>query len=113
MGTKTVTVMTCDLHGDDTQGVETVPFSMDGKQYELDVCRKHARELRSLVKPYAEAARPIKKATNGKRRAYTRTIVEPSQSTVRAWALSNGYEVSSYGRVPATVVDAYKAANSS
>ncbi|MPZ93280.1 MAG: Lsr2 family protein [Actinobacteria bacterium] len=110
MSTKTVTVLTCDLHGDDTRSIETVPFAVDGTEYELDLCRKHAREVRSTVKPYTEAARLMKRARNGRRRPYKSMTVEPNVPTVRAWAQSNGYEVNSRGRIPAFVMDAYAAA---
>ena len=66
MAQKTVVTVVCDLpHDDEVEGKETVSFSFDGSAYEIDVCSKHAKELREKVGQYADHAR---KASAGGRR---------------------------------------------
>ncbi|WP_439592080.1 histone-like nucleoid-structuring protein Lsr2 [Microbacterium sp.] len=94
---------------------ETVLFSLDGVAYEIDLTDENAAALRSSLEPYLAAGRSISSSravssasgSAGKRR-------RPGQqdySAIRAWAKSNGYEVSERGRVPASVLEAYEAAH--
>lgn len=95
-----------DLDGGDA--AETVRFSLDGTDYEIDLSTKNAEELRSAVGGYIEAGRrsggrgrgrPAKPATNGTKSA---TEVDPKQ--IRAWAAENHIAVSPRGRVPQALV---------
>jgi hypothetical protein len=96
---------------------ETVLFSLDGSAYEIDLTDENARALRDALAPYVAAARSISsgRASSGStRNGSGRPRRRPGQqdySAVRAWAKSHGYQVSERGRVPASVLEAYEAAN--
>jgi len=57
MAQRVQVILVCDLHDDDTPGTETVLFSVDGTSYEIDVCERHAAELRDSFARYVGAAR--------------------------------------------------------
>ena len=99
-------VLIDDLDG--TEAAETVRFGLDGTSYAVDLSKEHAAELRDTLAPYVGVARKI----SGQRRmAKKGGAGEPNAADVRAWARENGYEVSSRGRVPAEVLQAYAAAH--
>ena len=92
---------------------ETVLFSLDGVAYEIDLTDDNAAALRGSLATYVAAARSISSARpsssgGGTRR---RRTGQQDYSAVRAWAKSNGYQVSERGRVPASVLEAYEAAH--
>ncbi|HEX3899931.1 MAG TPA: Lsr2 family protein [Mycobacteriales bacterium] len=109
MAQRVQVLLVCDLHDDDTEGTDTIRFSLDGVSYEIDVCNSHAAQLRDSFAPYVGAGRRTGRvATMGARRQRVATGVDPA--AVRAWAKSSGVKVSERGRIPADVIDQYAAA---
>lgn len=104
MATKTVTELIDDLDGKPAD--ETVSFGLDGVQYEIDLATDNAEALREALAAFAGAAR----RTGGRRGAPVRVATDVDTKAVRAWAASNGVEVSTRGRIPAHVVEQYRAA---
>lgn len=92
---------------------ETVSFAIDGAAYEIDLSIKHAEELREFLAPYVGGARKVnnrkKRESSGKSSSASSDV---DTAAVRAWAQGQGYEISSRGRIPAEVVEAYKEAQS-
>lgn len=109
MAKKTTVVLVDDLSGDPAD--TTIRFGLDSREYELDLTDENAQELRQLFNRYTTAAR---KASGWRRRSTAGpvkaefTAVDPA--AVRAWATSNGVEVSPRGRIKASVLEAYRAA---
>lgn len=95
-----------DLDG--SAGERTIRFTWDGTSYEIELSRRNAQAFEKAMKPYIEAARkaPASRGRQGTRRSAARDL-----GAVREWALENGFEVSARGRIAASVVDAYEAAN--
>ncbi|MFI2909471.1 Lsr2 family protein [Streptomyces sp. PDY-4] len=101
---------------DGSEAHETVVFALDGKSYEIDLSDGNADELRKALAPYVKAGRKTggkstSAGTRGKAPAKARAEGEPSPEEYRRWAADNGYEVSARGRVPASLKEAYAAAN--
>lgn len=65
MAQTTIVLMTCDLHGDDTEATETVVFGVGTERFELDACEKHANEIRSTLGTYMAAGRKIRGIRSG------------------------------------------------
>jgi hypothetical protein len=86
---------------------ETVSFALDGAEYEIDLSSKNATGLREALAPWVAHARKI----GGRRRRATKSSNSASTSDIRAWALANGHDVSSRGRVSADVREAYEKAH--
>jgi hypothetical protein len=92
---------------------ETVQFSLDGRDYEIDLSTQHAQALRENLADYAEHARRAGKRDKPGRRRHSDRESGPDRAEVaaiRTWARENGHEVSDRGRIPKTVVEAYRAA---
>lgn len=90
---------------------ESVYFSLDGVSYAIDLTTDHAGEFRSALSPYVNAARKADAATATKSRSTRSSASKTDLKDVRDWASKNGFEVSSRGRIPTTVQEAYAAAH--
>lgn len=94
--------MTDDL--DPSKGAdETVRFSIDNVGYELDLTKRNAEKLRSLLQPYVDAGR----RTGGRAARGTRQKASTSRvdvAAVKAWADSNGITYNQRGRLSAALV---------
>lgn len=94
---------------------ETVLFSLDGVAYEIDLTAGNAESLREALAPFIGAARSVSSrgagsgGSSGARKR--RRTGQQDYSAIRDWAKKNGYQVSERGRVPASVLEAYEAAN--
>jgi hypothetical protein len=115
---RTIVQLTDDLDGKpiaDGQG-ETVRFALDRQDYEIDLGEKNAKAMRDAMNKYVAAARRVSGSTRGGRsRGGTRSAAaatrEYDPKAVRAWAESQGIEVSQRGRVPAELVAKFQEAN--
>jgi len=82
-------------------------FSLDGREYEIDLCAKHSQKFDDVVGRYAERAR---RASARPGRTKRRTTAHRQHSAaIRRWAQQTGIEVSDRGRIPADVVARYEA----
>jgi hypothetical protein len=107
MATKTMITLEDDYDGGTAD--ETVRFNLDGASYEIDLSNKNADKLRKALSPFLEAAR----RTGGRsttKRGFDLSAGAVDTKAVRAWAASNGVSVSSRGRIPAQIIEQYRAA---
>lgn len=90
---------------DGSEADETVAFSLDGTGYEIDLSAPNASKLRSLFTAWIEHARgPIKRG-----RGSTSSGLSASElRAIRDWASQRGHHLSDRGRVPSTVIAAYR-----
>ena len=111
MAQRTQIVLIDDLDGTEIKDGEaqSIAFSWSGVDFSIDLSKANAEKFEKAIGPYLEKAQRV-----GGRRGRP---VGSSPSTelvdtraVRAWAASNGIELSSRGRVPADVVEKYRAA---
>lgn len=93
---------------DGTDAAETVSFGLDGVQYEIDLSEQHAAQLRDSLATWVGHAR---RAGGRKKVGRAGGSGSSDASKIRAWARDNGYDVSSRGRVPADVREAYEKAH--
>ena len=106
MATRTIVQLTDDTDG--KPATQTVRFSLDGRTFEIDLSERNAKALRKDLEPWLAAARRV---TNSKTaRSTTRVETGVDSAAVRAWAASNGIELSARGRLPGHVIDKYRAA---
>jgi hypothetical protein len=57
MAQRTIVLMTCDVHGDQTEATETVQFGIGAQRFEIDCCDQHASEVRNTLARYAGLGR--------------------------------------------------------
>jgi nucleoid-associated protein Lsr2 len=111
MAQRVQVILVCDLHDDDTPGTETVPFAMDGTSYEIDLCDRHAAEMRDSLARYVGAARRGSGRSGGGGRRRRGRGGSGEAAKIREWARSQGLPVPERGRIPADLADKYAAAH--
>jgi nucleoid-associated protein Lsr2 len=110
MAQKVQVLLVDDL--DEGKADETVEFGLDGVSYEIDLSAKNAAKLRDALAGYVGAARRAGPRGGTRRRGRSRASADNgSAREVREWARANGHQVSDRGRVPAEVMEAYRAAH--
>ena len=92
---------------DGSEASETVKFGLDGASFEIDLNTENAAKLREALAPWTAHAR---KVTRG-RTTGGRSRRSEGSADIRAWAKSQGMQVSSRGRVSAELREAYEAAH--
>jgi hypothetical protein len=116
MARKVQVILSDDLD-ENVAADETVSFSLDGTNYEIDLSDKNAQELRDAFSRYVQAARKVGRGSGrasggGRSRATGGGRMDREQAgAIRDWARKNGHAVSDRGRIPASVVEAYEAAH--
>ncbi|KRE26739.1 nucleoid-associated protein Lsr2 [Mycobacterium sp. Soil538] len=108
---KKVTVTLVDDFDGEGAADETVEFGLDGVSYEIDLSAKNATKLRNDLKQWVEAGRRVGGRRRGRAAVGTgrgRAAIDREQSAaIREWARRNGHNVSTRGRIPADVIDAF------
>jgi hypothetical protein len=115
MAIKHITHLVDDLDGtvlEEGDG-KHITFSVEGRSFEIDLSDRNADKFYAAVAPFVDAARPVGRSNSAPRRAgSSRRSSSIDLAAVREWARANGHSVSDRGRVPASVLEAYGAANS-
>lgn len=106
MARKTVVTYTDDLDGSTAD--ETVTFTLDQVEYEIDLSSANASAFREVLSLYVGAARRIGGPSRRSTGKPARTDKEQLDA-MRRWARENGHEVADRGRISKTVQDAYNA----
>jgi hypothetical protein len=108
---KKVTVTLVDDFDGEGAADETVEFGLDGVTYEIDLSTKNATKLRGELKKWVDAGRRVGGRRRGRSSGRGRGAIDREQSAaIREWARRNGHNVSTRGRIPADVIDAFHAA---
>lgn len=91
-----------DLDGE--PAAETVRFSLDGTDYEIDLSAGQADEMRTELGPYIAHARrkAVQRRRGGKRKPSRSDLPE-----IREYAKARGYDINERGRVPGRIIAEY------
>jgi hypothetical protein len=112
MAQKVQVILVDDIDGGEAE--ESVSFSLDGVNYEIDLSESNAASLREALAPWVGHARRTggRSATRrGGGSAGRSRSPKSDLGDVRAWARENGFQVSDRGRVSSEVMQAYEAAH--
>src|SRR4030095_4504086 len=104
MATKVLTTLQDDIDGSDA--AETVRFGLDGVEWEIDLSERNANRLRNNLSDFIAHGRKV----GGKRGRKPASSTQTDTQAVRKWAQANSIEVNARGRIPAGVVERYRAA---
>jgi hypothetical protein len=108
---RTIHVLVDDLDGGEAE--ETVKFSIDGIQYEIDLSAKNADKMREALAPYVSAGTKVGRGgvlAGGRSASRIRGGGDRDQNrAIREWAQSKGIKVSDRGRIKQEIVDRYNA----
>src|SRR3954470_9741621 len=106
MASRTIVELTDDVDG--KPAAETIVFGVDGREFEIDLSEKNAKALRKALEPFLGSARRIGGRVT--RSNATKVATGVDNRAVRAWAESNGIEISARGRISQDVIEQYRAA---
>jgi hypothetical protein len=107
MAKTTIVSVTDDIDGSD--GAETVSFSFDGQNYEIDLATKNRDKFKKSLQPFIDSGRRV--ARQGNSHTTRSRASRKDSGAIRAWAAEQGLAVSERGRIPATVIAKYEAAH--
>jgi hypothetical protein len=104
---------------DQSEGAETIRYSVDGKDYEIDLSEKNAQRFREALKEFIDASREVEQPpvltltpTRTSRRQSSGGSGRDDIAQIRSWAESQGLDVSARGRIKKEVIEAYDKAHS-
>jgi septation ring formation regulator EzrA len=107
-------VLSDDLDG--SEAIQTIIYTIDGQEYEIDLSEENIQRFHEALEPFVSASRqvqrqaaPTRRRGDGRRRSGSRWRDDIPQ--IRAWAESQGMEVSARGRIKKEVLDAYDEAH--
>jgi hypothetical protein len=114
-------VLIDDLDG--SEGSETVTYTVNGQEYEIDLSEANVEKFRKALEPFIEKSRPVERqpvlASVPTRGARSRRGSSGGGATgrtdlaeIRAWAQSQGMTVAERGRIKKDIIDAYDQAHS-
>lgn len=114
MAKRTIHMLVDDLDGGEAD--ETVRFALDGIQYEIDLSKKNAEQMRSALVRYVEAGSktgrtglgPSSRRAAGQGRSSGAGDRDQNKA-IREWAQSKGIAVSDRGRIKREIVDRFNA----
>ena len=111
MAQRTVVYTYDDISGEQGEDVETVPFALGGKTYEIDLGPENHDKLVDALNPFTLNAQAYRNGSEGCGRTRKSTQGGSDTAKVRTWAKEQGYEVNDRGRVPASIKEAYEKAH--
>lgn len=123
MSLRTVSIVECDVHAGNTPATTTRTFTVQGREFEIDLCDEAASEFDEALEVWIGFSRQV----GGRRKAVTRyedgTVPAPVAAkasgtkgtsdavAIREWAKGRkGMDAGTRGRIPQRVRDAYYAA---
>jgi hypothetical protein len=110
-----------DLDG--SGGAETLRYTVDGVEYEIDLSEKNAQKFRATLEEYTNASRRVEAAPRAPvsitRASSTRRRSSSGEgggtrsdlAEIRKWAQENGHQVAERGRIKKEIIDAYDEAH--
>lgn len=111
MAQKVQVLLLCDLEEGNTEAEETIQFGVGNTTYEIDVCARHADQMRTSLEPFVTHARKAGVAAGGRRRRERPASTREQSANIRSWAKDRGIQVNERGRIPASVVKEYEQAH--
>lgn len=105
---KTIVELIDDIDG--SKAVDTINFSLQGVNYEIDLSEENVDKLHREFGLWIASARRV----GGRaRRSSGAPTTAKETAKIREWARENGYRVSDRGRIAADIREAYHEANGS
>lgn len=109
MARKTIVTLIDDLDGSEAD--QSVFFSLDGKDYRIDLSSVNAAALREQLGRFVAVAEKVGQGFKAARPSSPRANNDARNAAIRDWAREQGEEVSVRGRIPHAIVAAYDAAH--
>ncbi len=112
MAQQIVSTLVDDITGKDIPAGhgESIQFTYQGSVYQIDLDTKNATKYHATMELYVSHAQKVGRSATVTplRRAAKNTDIDTQ--AVRSWAESNGYAISTRGRIKADIVEAFRTA---
>lgn len=109
MAKEVITRITDDLSGE--PDAETVSFALQGTSYTIDLAAKNLEKLTKALQPFIDKAARVRSGVAApSRRTAKRGERDFDLVQLREWAGKNKVTIPARGRIPASIVEQYKAA---
>jgi hypothetical protein len=108
MAQTVTTVILDDLDG--SADARPVHFGLDTINYEIDLSDTNLEDFDEALHPWVQHARRVPTSGQTVPTSTRAASQDVDLADVRRWARESGYEVSTRGRVPMALLDAYRAA---
>ncbi|MFJ1767949.1 Lsr2 family protein [Amycolatopsis sp. NPDC088138] len=108
MAQKVIVELLDDLDGSPAR--HTIPFSLDGVSYEIDLSDDNATALRGELARFIAVSRRSggrKIRITATQPTSTSSAVREQSRAIRFWASKNGYDIFTRGRLPFEIINAY------
>jgi hypothetical protein len=106
-----------DLDG--TEAEETITYTVDGQDYEIDLSEDNAKKFRDVLAPFLEKSRTVERQPvtvtpirTTRRRGGGGGSGRDDLTEIREWAKAQGHQVSERGRIKKEIIEEYDAAHS-
>ncbi len=113
MAKTTVTHITDDIDG--SKDATQVAFSFNGAEYTIDLGIRNVAAMEKALKPYVDAATKVAgrggSSTSRRKRLTGSGGSRKDLAKIREWARAQGLQVAERGRISASVIEQYQAAN--
>ena len=111
MAQRVQTILVDDLDGTELgDDAQTIRFGWLGAEYTIDLSQANVDKFAAAITPYVDAGQRVGgRKTSNAPKGSSGGARQIDTKAVRKWASSNGIELSSRGRVPAEVIEKYKA----
>jgi hypothetical protein len=102
---------------DGSTGAETLTYTFEGQDYEIDLSEQNAQKFRAALAPYVEKSREVERSpvpsAGGRRtrRSSSSGRSKEELAAIRAWAEANGHDVAPRGRIKREILEAYDKAH--
>ncbi|MFC0454679.1 Lsr2 family protein [Rhodococcus sp. ACS1] len=111
MARKVVVELVDDIDGTEfgSDG-ESIGYAFDGVEYQIDLKDEHAKEFRETLEYYIDHSTRVGGRKHRSDRAVNPEVAkrQPGETKkIRAWAIEQGYELSSRGRIPTEIEQAF------
>ncbi|MFC9359739.1 Lsr2 family protein [Rhodococcus sp. NPDC057014] len=115
MARKVVVELVDDIDGTEFgEDGESISYALDGVEYQIDLRDEHAKEFRETLEYYIDHSTRVggRKHRSGRSVNPGTAKRRPSEKKkIRAWAIEQGYELASRGRIPAEIEQAFRDAH--
>jgi hypothetical protein len=97
---------------DGSEAIATIPFSYQGKDYELDLSQEHIEELEGALEKFIKHARRAGGSGRGKRGGGSASSASSNREEtqkIRAWAIDQKLPINPRGRISQDIQDQFYA----
>lgn len=109
MAQKLLIQLTDDIDGGEAD--ESVTFALRGVEYEIDLSAKNTAALEKALDKYIQSGRKVGRGRGPRASVRRNSAARSEVGNIRTWATDNGYTVSTRGRIPAEIRQAFDAAH--